>query len=113
MNTYGADSDPHSNPRRDRALAAQPRHGFRNAIGMNDLSKQFLSSQAMRNAKRFQRIYGILRDLLGPEIATEVKPHHLRGGKLTLLVSDSVLLAELRNHFHHQLIEACVARGAG
>ena len=113
MTTNDANDSDHSNPARDRALAARPRHGFRNAVGIEAMAQQFLKSQSMRDAKRFQRVIGVLRRELGPELAQHVTPHALRAGTLTLVVADSILLAELRNHLHHNILEACVVAGAG
>lgn len=106
-------SNEHSNPGRDRALAAKVRHGWRDPLDMGRMSEDFLSSQAMRTARRFLKIREVLRDQLDERRAAAIHPHSLRKGRLVLLVEDTILLAELRNHYHRPLLEACIDVGAG
>lgn len=102
---------PPPSPERDRALASKPRLSFRKAEGIDQLVKGFLSSEDVRRMKRFAKVRGALDEVLSERECSRVKPIGISDGVLTVEVSDSVLLGELRNHRAHALISSLTKAG--
>ncbi len=102
-----------TDPERDRRLAQQVRHGWRNAEPLANAIDGFLTSEAMRNARRFRKVVGALAEALGPTRRPLVTPIAVKSGVLTLAVKDSVALAELRQHFERELLTVLAAHGTG
>ncbi len=102
---------PPPSPERDRALARKPRYAYRNAEGIDQLVKGFLRSEDVRRMKRFARVRGALDSVLSERERPKVQAISIQAGVLTLEVTDSVLLGELRNHRAHQLLAALVEAG--
>ncbi len=105
--------DPDSQPYRDRRLAAKPRLFGRRPEGIEQLVKGFLTSEDVKRMKRFARVRGAIDGVLTERERTRVQPVSLQVGVLTLEVTDSVLLGELRNHRAHQLLQALAEARTG
>lgn len=100
-------------PERDRLLARKPRLGYRNAEGIDQLVKGFLSSEDVRKMKRFAKVRGAIDQVLTERERPKVQAISLQVGVLTLEVADSVLLGELRNHRAHALLKVLIDEGTG
>lgn len=102
---------PPPSPERDRALARKPRLGFRKAEGIDSLVRGFLSSDEVRQMKRFAAVRGALAETLTEKELAKVKPISIAAGVLSMEVADGVLLGELRNHRNHDLLSALAEAG--
>jgi hypothetical protein len=100
-------------PERDRALAAQTRHGARRAIPVGDVLDRVLDRETLARMRRFGRVAGVLRSQLSEQERSKVRPVALTGGLLTLEVDDGTLLAELAQHRAHLIERDLVAAGTG
>jgi hypothetical protein len=94
-------------------LAAQPRHAPRRSVALGTVVADLMRSEEIQRLRRFQRINGALRAALPAGQLAKITPIQLKGGVLTLDVSDGPLLAELRQHHAHQLLAALAAAGTG
>ncbi len=104
---------PPPGPERDRALAAQPRYGWRDAAPVADVVDSIMASAEIRRIKRFQKVTETLRSNLDTRVLAKIKPLSFKNGTLTISVSDHVQLAELQQHHEHRLLSALVANGCG
>jgi predicted nucleic acid-binding Zn ribbon protein len=102
-----------SDPLRDRQLAAQPRLRARNATPLADAVDGWLKSEEARRLRRFQRVAAALKQSLDARALARVRPLTFRSGVLTLEVTDGPLLAELRQHRQHALLDALAKAGTG
>jgi hypothetical protein len=103
----------HSNPDRDRYLARQVRYGYRRATGAAQILNQWWTSEDGKRLRRLKRLAGALRSVLSDPEFDKIEPVSLKAGVLTLAVSDTMLLSELRNHRHGELVAALVEQGTG
>ena len=92
-------------------MARKPRLGFRKAEGIDSLVRGFLSSDEVRQMKRFAAVRGALAEALSEKELLKVKPISIAAGVLTMEVADGVLLGELRNHRNHDLLSALAEGG--
>jgi len=104
---------PGPSPERDRLLAAQPRYAPRRPVAVDAVVADLMRSEEIQRLRRFQRINGALRGALSASQLAKITPIQLKGGVLTIDVSDGPLLAELRQHHAHQLLTALAAAGTG
>ena len=102
-----------STPERDRSLARQVRHHGRRAQSTASWIEQWVRSAEFKRLKRHRRIYSAIDDALPTAFRGHIQPVSIRKGTLLLAIDDNILLHELRNHYHHQLIEALIACGSG
>jgi len=102
-----------SDPQRDRQLARQVRYGPRFAQSAERVVDRWLRGPELKRLRRNRRIAGALRSVLSPAELDRVEPVAVRKGTLTLAVSDSILLSELRNHRLGCLIAELVDQGTG
>jgi len=104
---------PPPGPERDRAIAAQPRYGFRCALPIDALVDQWLGSDEAKRARRLARVAGAMAGVLDARTRRQVRPVRFATGTLTIEVANSVLLGELRQHHEHALIDALARAGTG
>lgn len=104
---------PPPGPERDRAMAAQPRYGWRGAEPVADVVDSIMASAEVRRIRRFQKVTETLRAHLNPRVLARIKPLSFKNGTLTIAVADHVQLAELQQHHEHRLLSALVANGCG
>ena len=100
-------------PRRDRMLAARPRHGPRWSQDIGRLVDAWMRSPEARRLARLRRVSTTLAEVLGDDLLDRVRPLRIERGTLVLEVADSVLLSELRNHHQHQILAALTQGGTG
>jgi hypothetical protein len=108
-----ASKPPPPSPERDRAIAAQPRYGRRNAVAVSDIVDGIMHSADIRRIRRFQKVTETLRANLDARILTKIRPLSFKNGTLLLSVSDHVQLAEMQQHHERRLLSALVANGCG
>jgi hypothetical protein len=104
---------PGPSPERDRLLAAKPRYAPRRPVALGSVVSELMRSEEIQRLRRFQRINGALRSALSASQLAKITPIQLKGGVLTIDVSDGPLLAELRQHHAQQLLTALAAAGTG
>lgn len=104
---------PPANPQRDRDLAAQPHYGPRRAVPLSAIVGELMKSEEIQRLRRFQRVNGALAKALPSAQLAKITPVQLKGGVLTIDVADGLLLAELRQHHAHHLLEVLAAAGTG
>jgi len=102
-----------SDPERDRRLASRVRLGWRTPKPIGGLVDAWTSSAEYRRQQRMRQVRLALVEILGETLAARVEPVSLTARGLTLAVADALLLAELRNHVHHELLAALAERGVG
>ena len=100
-------------PDRDRRLAHKPRYGYRRAEEVADVVGGFMSSEAVKRMKRFQRVVPALREVVPAALLEKLTPVRLQGPTMTLEVVDGVALSELRQHHAHAILAALAAGGTG
>jgi hypothetical protein len=105
--------DHRPDPERDRRLAARPRHQRRRAQGIDELVGRYTRSPEFRRLERMRRVRTALASLFSSAICARIEVARLGRQGLVLAVSDSLLLAELRNHHHARLLSALAAYGVG
>ncbi len=98
---------------RDRKLASQVRHGWRDAQPIAKVLSGFLHSEAGRRMRRFQKVTDILAGELPPNVLAKLRPVGISGGTLTIEAADGVILAELRQHRATRLQAALAKAGTG
>lgn len=99
--------------RRDLEAARQFRRGPRREVHINDLARQWLHGPEARRIKKFQQINGIIQELFDAKTCERIQAKSFVKGILTLIIADSVLLAEMKNHHHHRLHDALIHAGTG
>lgn len=100
-------------PDRDRRLAAQPRRLRRQSRSIDELVSGWTHSADYRRLERLRRARRALAAVLPPQLLERVRIASMTSRGLTLEISSSMLLAELRNHYHHDLVRALAQEGAG
>ncbi|MHC5068580.1 MAG: DciA family protein [Planctomycetota bacterium] len=102
-----------SDPWRDRREAFKPRYGPRAAESLDDAIGGLVKSEEWRRLRRHRRISDVLDRVVPAMARARVRPLSLKRGTLTLGVADNLLLAELRNHHHGQLVHELIEAGTG
>ena len=103
-----------STPERDRALARQIRHSGRRVQSSRQWVEQWVKSAEYKRLKRHRKIYSALEKALpSKHHRQKVRPMSITKGTLNLEVADSIVLHELRNHYHQTLVETMIAAGSG
>jgi predicted nucleic acid-binding Zn ribbon protein len=102
-----------SGPERDRRLSAKPRYGYRAPQPLSHEISQLLGSETFKRLRRFQRVNDALKDALGENFLSRVRPISLKVGVLIVEVADTPLLAEIKQHYDHRVTQALAAAGTG
>ncbi len=98
---------------RDRRLARQVRHGWRDAQPIAKVLSGFLHSEAGRRMRRFQKVTDVLAAELPANVVAKLRPVGISGGTLTIEAADGIILAELRQHRAARLQTALAKAGTG
>ena len=100
-------------PDRDRREARKRRLYPRRAQSLDHVVGQFMQGPEVRKAQRNKKIISALKTALTAKDIAQVTLQSLRHGTLTLGVTNTILLSELRNHRYHKLLQALSAAGTG
>ena len=113
MNDTRGDGYLDAQQRRDRQLAARPHYGKRRATAVDALVHKIMQSPEVRRLQRQRHLTAALASVLSESERERVQIRRWSGTTLTLAVSGSPLLAELKQFRYQALIDACVSRGVG
>jgi hypothetical protein len=100
-------------PDRDRQEASRLHQGSRQPLPVGKLVGDWCRSPEYRRLQRLRKVRLALIEVLGEDLAARVQPVAFGSTGLTLEVADGMLLAELRNHIHHELLGALADHGVG
>ncbi len=109
MGTYEEDDKL----RRDMAIARKHRDKPRYSKDLGDVAKQWLRGPEANRLRKFQKINTVMEDYFDKQIFECIRAQSFNNGTLTLIIADSVLLSEIKNHHHHHLHEALIHAGTG
>jgi hypothetical protein len=103
----------HSNPGRDRHLAAQHRIGPRWADPIEKSLEKILDRNTRNRMRRYAKAVEVIRAQVPESVFTQIELVDCKAGVLTIAISAGPLLAEFSQHYAAGLQSALVAAGTG
>ncbi|TVR16655.1 MAG: hypothetical protein EA401_01105 [Planctomycetota bacterium] len=113
MNDRRHDGFLDARQQRDRQVAARPHYGPRRAVPVDSLVHSIMQSPEVRRLKRQRHLSAALASVFTERERAQIHVRRWSGNTLTLAVSGSPLLAELRQFRYTALLKACTAHGVG
>ena len=99
--------------RRDLHKAREYRDKPRYSQPVSKMAKDWLRGPEAHRIKKFHKVNSVIQELFDEGIVENMRAHSIVKGSLTVHVTDSVLMSELKNHHHHRLLEALIHAGTG